>query len=67
LELTTEEAQAFWPLHSEFEKEVRSVDAQLPELEKEQGFWISKKDMSRVSIKYCANPKRVERILQITR
>lgn len=36
LNLTTEDAQKFWPIHAEFERDLRSVPANLPELERQQ-------------------------------
>ena len=36
LALTPEEAQKFWPLHTQFENELKSVNKALPELDKQQ-------------------------------
>lgn len=36
LSLTPEEAQRFWPVHTQFETELRSVKKDLPELNKQQ-------------------------------
>jgi hypothetical protein len=36
LALTPEEAQKFWPLHTQFENELRGVSKALPELDKQQ-------------------------------
>jgi hypothetical protein len=36
LQLTPDEAQKFWPLHTQFENELKSVDNNLPELSKQQ-------------------------------
>lgn len=36
LDLTPEEAQKFWPVHTQFENELKSVKASLSELDKEQ-------------------------------
>jgi Skp family chaperone for outer membrane proteins len=36
LNLTSEEAQKFWPVHNQYETELRSVKKDLPELDKEQ-------------------------------
>jgi Skp family chaperone for outer membrane proteins len=36
LNLTSEEAQKFWPVHTQFENELRAVKKDLPELDKEQ-------------------------------
>ncbi len=36
LALTPDEAQKFWPLHTQFENDLRAVGKDLPELEKQQ-------------------------------
>lgn len=36
LQLTPEEAQKFWPLHTQFENELKAVKNDLPELDKQQ-------------------------------
>lgn len=36
LKLTEEEAQKFWPVHSEFDNEIRTVKFDMPELERQQ-------------------------------
>ena len=36
LSLTPDEAQRFWPVHTQFEKELRGVKNDLPELNKQQ-------------------------------
>jgi len=36
LALTPDEAQKFWPLHTQFENELKAVKKDLPELEKQQ-------------------------------
>ena len=36
LKLTEDEAQRFWPVHTQFYSEIRSVDPNLPELDKKQ-------------------------------
>lgn len=36
LQLTPEEAQKFWPLHTQFEQDLKAVKKDLPELEKQQ-------------------------------
>lgn len=43
LELNPEEAQKFWPVHAQFENELRSVNPNLPELEKQQSILNIKK------------------------
>lgn len=36
LQLTPDEAQKFWPLHTQFENELKAVNNNLPELDKQQ-------------------------------
>ena len=36
LNLNPEEAQKFWPVHSQFETEIKGVKPDMPELEKQQ-------------------------------
>ena len=36
LNLNEEEAQKFWPLHKQFDSELRSVDLKIPELDRQQ-------------------------------
>jgi hypothetical protein len=36
LQFTPEEAQKFWPLHTQFANELKSISNDLPELEKQQ-------------------------------
>jgi hypothetical protein len=36
LNLTPDDAQKFWPVHAEFERDLKSVPANLPELERQQ-------------------------------
>ncbi len=36
LQLSPEEAQKFWPVHTQFEMELRTIKPDLPELDKEQ-------------------------------
>jgi len=43
LKLTPDEAQKFWPVHSQFENELKSVSKELPELPKQQAFLDIKK------------------------
>ena len=43
LELNPEEAQKFWPLHTQFETELKAVKPDLPELEKQQAILNIKK------------------------
>lgn len=43
LELSPEDAQKFWPVHAQFETELKSVKQDMPELEKQQAILNIKK------------------------
>lgn len=43
LSLTPDEAQKFWPLHTQFVNELKAVNKSLPELDKQQQFLNIKK------------------------
>ena len=43
LELNPEEAQKFWPVHTQFETEIKGVKTDLPELVKQQPIMNIKK------------------------
>ncbi|HMX79314.1 MAG TPA: hypothetical protein PLG91_03330 [Ferruginibacter sp.] len=43
LDLTPEEAQKFWPLHTQFENDLKTVNKDLPELQKQQAYLDVKK------------------------
>ena len=43
LNLTSEDAQKFWPEHNQFDKEIKAVKTDLPELDKQQAVLNIKK------------------------
>ena len=43
LKLTPDEAQKFWPVHTQFETDLKSVNKDLPELKKQQAYLDVKK------------------------
>ncbi len=43
LKLTPDEAQRFWPVHTQFEAELKGVNKELPELPKQQAYLDIKK------------------------
>lgn len=43
LKLTPDEAQKFWPVHTQFENDLKSVNKELPELTKQQAYLDVKK------------------------
>ncbi len=64
LELTTEEAQKFWPVHTQFLNEIKAVKADLPELDRQQAILnIKKKYHSNFS--RILGPARAERFFEI--
>jgi hypothetical protein len=65
LELSSAEAQVFWPIHNEFEKDVKAVDINLPELEREQKILDIKKRYEPRFNKVLLNPKRVDKLFRL--
>lgn len=43
LQLTPDEAQKFWPVHSQFENDIKAVNKDMPELQKQQAYLDVKK------------------------
>ncbi len=43
LKLTPDEAQKFWPVHTQFENDLKAVNKDLPELQKQQSYLDIKK------------------------
>lgn len=65
LELTPAEAQAFWPVHNEFDREVKAVDMNLPELDREQKILDIKKKYEPKFGKLLGDPKRVDKLFKL--
>jgi len=65
LELTAAEAQSFWPLHNEFDKEIKGIDMNLPELEREQKVLDIKKRFEPRFRKVLTDPKRVDKLFRL--
>ncbi|WP_462222716.1 hypothetical protein [Ferruginibacter sp.] len=65
LELSSAEAQVFWPVHNEFDKEVKAVNMNLPELEREQKILDIKKRYEPRFNKILLNPKRVDKLFRL--
>lgn len=55
LQLTPDEAQKFWPVHTQFENEMMGVKKDLPELDKEQARLNIKKKYQEGFIKIIGN------------
>lgn len=66
LELTPTEAQAFWPIHNEFDKAVKAVDMNIPELDREQKILDIKKRYEPRFNKILGDPKRVNKLFTLT-
>lgn len=64
LQLTPEEAQKFWPLHTQFENDMKGVNKDLPELEKEQARLNIKKKYQDGFVKIIGSP-RFERFMRL--
>ena len=64
LELNPEEAQKFWPIHTQFENELKSVKTDLPELEKQQAILNIKKKYQE-NFNKIVGPKRCERFFRM--
>ena len=64
LELNPEEAQKFWPLHTQFETELKAVKPDLPELEKQQAILNIKKKYQE-NFNRIVGPKRCERFFRL--
>ncbi len=59
LELTAAEAQEFWPVHNDFDKEIKTVDINLPELDREQRILDIKKRFEPRFNNILRSPRRV--------
>ncbi len=64
LQLTPEEAQKFWPVHTQFENDLRSVRKELPELEKQQAVLDIKKRYQD-NFNRILGPNRCERFFRM--
>jgi Skp family chaperone for outer membrane proteins len=64
LNLTEAEAQKFWPLHAQFESDIKAVKTDLPELEKQQAVLNIKKKYQE-NFNRILGPNRCERFFQM--
>ncbi len=64
LNLTADEAQKFWPLHAQFETEIKGVKQDLPELEKQQAILNIKKKYQD-NFNRILGPKRCEHFFKM--
>jgi hypothetical protein len=63
LNLTAEEAQKFWPEHTEFDREMRKVPNDMPELDKQQALLSIKKKYNDRFIRILG-PSRTDRFFR---
>ena len=64
LNLSPEEAQKFWPVHSQFETELKGVKPELPELDKQQAVLNIKKRFQE-NFNRILGPKRCEHFFRM--
>ena len=64
LELNPEEAQKFWPVHTQFETELKGVKPDMPELEKQQAILNIKKRYQN-NFNRILGPRRCERFFRM--
>ncbi|MBK7433383.1 MAG: hypothetical protein IPI66_05350 [Chitinophagaceae bacterium] len=64
LQLSPDEAQKFWPVHGQFENELRSVKHDMPELEKQQAVLNIKKKYQE-NFNRILGPNRCERFYRM--
>jgi hypothetical protein len=64
LELTPEDAQKFWPVHTQFTNELKGVKQDLPELEKQQAILNIKKKYQD-NFNRILGPQRCERFFRL--
>ncbi len=64
LNLTADEAQKFWPLHAQFETELKGVKQDMPELDKQQAVLNIKKKYQENFNRILGN-KRCERFFKM--
>jgi hypothetical protein len=64
LELTADEAQKFWPVHTQFTNEIKGVKQDLPELDKQQSILNIKKKYQDNFNRILGN-KRCERFFRL--
>ncbi len=57
LKLTEEEAQKFWPVHAQYDNEIRTVKVETPELERQQAVLNIKKKYQDRFIKILGNDR----------
>jgi len=64
LNLTADEAQKFWPVHAQFEADLKGVNQDLPELQKQQAILDIKKKYQD-NFNRILGPNRCERFFRM--
>lgn len=64
LDLNADEAQKFWPVHAQFETDLRAVKSDLPELDKQQAM-LNIKKRYQDNFNRILGPKRCERFYRM--
>ena len=64
LNLNADEAQKFWPLHAQFETDIKAVKPEMPELEKQQ-IVLNIKKQYQENFNRILGPKRCERFFRM--
>ena len=57
LKLSADEAQKFWPLHAQFDSEIKTLRAEMPELDRQQAALNIKKKYQESFIKVIGSPR----------
>ena len=65
LQLSSTEAQAFWPVHNDFDREIKAVGMDLSELKREELILNIKKKYEPKFSKVLVDPKRVDRLFKL--
>ncbi|HMJ46068.1 MAG TPA: hypothetical protein VK498_01975 [Ferruginibacter sp.] len=57
LKLSTDEAQKFWPLHAQFDSEIKTLRTEMPELDRQQAALNIKKKYQESFVKILGAPR----------
>ena len=57
LKLSADEAQKFWPLHAQFDSEIKTLRAEMPELDRQQAALNIKKKYQESFVKIIGSPR----------
>lgn len=65
LNLTTAEAEKFWPLHNQYDGEIKGVDLNMPELDRQQSILNIKKRYQDRFVKILGNSSRADNFFRL--